>query len=483
MERVALVIGNSAYSEKPLDNPCNDAVDIAKALRKYGFVVHECLDATFMQMEMALDKFRADLYSANVGLFFFAGHGVQVDDVNYLLAVDSKLTDEVKVKHSSLKLNQVIEYMEKHNPYTSLIILDACRDNPWEKKWHRSVASSGLAPVYAPKGTLIAFATSPGQKACDGPGRRNGAYTAALLQHIGQPDCTIEAMFKRVRNTLSAATDGKQISWEHTSLAGEFHFNLSVAKRIDDYKMTSLKDELLTLDSSRISHGIIQDLKSHTWDTQNKTLDSFDVSVASRIGIDNLFVIGRNIYQSACGESRSAANFIRTFATRTKGLDENKRKALLDGMLFEVFFDGQARLRKVFKDQMFDLVFSLQKYEYSQPSFEFISECLLSHASSFYSLPGKNIVTAVDIVLESKPKSKSPLVEKICIASQNVLRAEDDDDREPWYRTYKREVLESEISTQLLIPKHLLTFNYVGVSVAPNSMQFSDECTVRKAIE
>jgi uncharacterized caspase-like protein len=110
--------------------------------------------------------------------------------------------------------------------------------------------SRGLAPVYAPRGTLIAYATSPGQKASDGKGR-NGAYTAALLEHIATPDCSVEEMFKRVRNTLSASTAQKQISWEHTSLAGPFYFNLSVAQRITDYGASALSDDLFELDNMK----------------------------------------------------------------------------------------------------------------------------------------------------------------------------------------------------------------------------------------
>src|SRR5205823_8843918 len=120
----------------------------------------------------------------------------------------------------------VIEAMEDTPTDTNIIILDACRDNPFERAWARSSSMRGLAPVYAPKGTLIAYATSPGQMASDGDGR-NGAYTSSL-QHLDAVDCSIETMFKRVRNTLSAYTDGKQISWEDTSLAKEFYFNRTV---------------------------------------------------------------------------------------------------------------------------------------------------------------------------------------------------------------------------------------------------------------
>src|SRR5208283_746218 len=143
---------------------------------------------------------------------------------------------------------------------TNIIILDACRNNPYERAWHRASGVRGLAPIYAPKGTLIAFATSPGQVASDGRGR-NGAYTEALLRHIDTPDSSIEEMFKRVRNTLNAMTKQKQTSWEHTSLSGEFFFNLSLGTRIDEYSDSALRDGLFVLSKNKSSHKLIQGLK------------------------------------------------------------------------------------------------------------------------------------------------------------------------------------------------------------------------------
>jgi uncharacterized caspase-like protein len=238
----ALVVGNAAYEAVDvLKNPVSDAEDIGAKLEACGFTVIRSLDSDHSAMDRALKKFQRALKESDVGLFFFAGHGMQIDGDNYLAAVDTDGSDEIAAKHSSLALNRVIEAMEKSGCSTSIIVLDACRNNPFERAWTRSLSSRGLAPVYAPRGTLIAFATSLGQTASDGRGR-NGPYTAALLQHLATPDCSIETMFKRVRTTLSAATKGRQISWEHTSLAGEFFFNLSLGVRIDLYAETALSD-------------------------------------------------------------------------------------------------------------------------------------------------------------------------------------------------------------------------------------------------
>ncbi len=167
----ALVIGNAAYETvAELKNPANDAEDVAEQLEASGFSVIQEADCNHAEMDRALRRFKRELDKSDVGLFFFAGHGMQIEGENYLAAVDTDASDEVEAKHSSLSLNRVIEVMEKAKCATSIIILDACRDNPFERAWRRAIEARGLAPVYAPKGTLIAFGTSPGQTADDGRG-------------------------------------------------------------------------------------------------------------------------------------------------------------------------------------------------------------------------------------------------------------------------------------------------------------------------
>ena len=167
----ALVIGNAAYQDGgDLRNPVNDAEDIAAKLADCGFTVSKKTDCTYLQMDRALRDFKKALADSDVGLFFFAGHGMQIEGDNFLAAVDTDATGEVEAKHSSLPLNRIIEVMEKAENSSSIIILDACRNNPFERAWTRTARSRGLAPVYAPRGTLVAFATSPGQFASDGRG-------------------------------------------------------------------------------------------------------------------------------------------------------------------------------------------------------------------------------------------------------------------------------------------------------------------------
>lgn len=480
----ALVIGNGAYTDAgPLKNPTNDAEDIARRLQVSGFSVTTKTNCTFKEMDQALKSFKKSLDGNDVGLFFFAGHGMQIDGDNYLAAVDTDVSGETEAKHSSLPLNRVIETMEKTSTLTNIIILDACRDNPYERAWNRSSAARGLAPVYAPKGTLVAFATSPGQTAKDGSGR-NGAYTAALLQHIDTPDCSIESMFKRVRNTLSAATKQKQISWEHTSLSGEFFFNLSLGARIDEYRDTALSDKLLILDESKPSHRLILALKTHDWYKQNPAIDSLDTTLANKFGTNSLFVIGRNIYQAACGDARSALSYLQDFVTRTKGVDKDKRKALLDGILFEIFFNPEAQLRAKSKARFLTVVFQLQRYAELSGSFDFIAECLVSHADRFHSIPGKGLTVAVDVVTTEKTRDVYT-VEKIFLGGTNILWMEEDgfgdgSGNPVHYTTLTSGEFEARLSEEMAVPAYLLKITHDSNKSAKSKLRYPYGWTTRK---
>lgn len=461
----ALVIGNAAYEAVgKLKNPANDAEDVGRLLQTCGFVVARETDCSHAAMDRALRTFKKSLDESEIGLFFFAGHGMQIDGENYLAATDTDATDELEAKHSSLSLNRVIEVMEKAKCSTSIIILDACRDNPFERAWRRSAQTRGLAPVYAPRGTLVAFATSPGQTADDGKGR-NGAYTAALLQHLATPDCSIENMFKRVRNTLSAATKGRQISWEHTSLSGEFFFNASLGTRIDLYSESALSDSLFVIDEGKASHRVIRELKSLTWPRQNPAVVEFTAAVAGRASADSLFVVGRNIYQAACGSSNAAVAYLGDFVARTSGLAPEKRKALLDGMVFEVFFDSNARLRSKFKLDCFRALFALQRHKDLQPSFDFIAECLLSDAGRFHAIPGKRHEVVVDVVSRAAAKAGHHILESLHCAGASILWMEDPDytpeaGEAPWRDQLSLDEFEARLAEQMVVAPHLLKINY-----------------------
>ncbi len=219
--RVALVIGNAAYRESPLRNPVNDARAMRDKLRSMGFETVYFENLQTRQVGAALREFRNLIRPGSVALFFYAGHGLQVRGENYLPTVDAQLTSEEDVPHQSLNLATVLNTMEDSKAAVNLVLLDACRNNPYARGFRS--AATGLARVQAPSGTLIHYATRPGSVAEDGSGT-HGTYTAALLAQIGEQGVPIEQALKRVTIRVRDSTKGKQEPWMEGSLTGDFYF-------------------------------------------------------------------------------------------------------------------------------------------------------------------------------------------------------------------------------------------------------------------
>lgn len=220
--RIALVIGIGAYATSPLKNPPNDATDMAAALSKVGFTVEHGVDLTQRQMKAMIREFGQKLKAGGQGLFYFAGHGVQLKGRNYLIPVDAEITSEADVEDQGVDANLVMGLMDEAGNGLNVVILDACRNNPFARSFRSSM--NGLVQVDAPTGTLVAYSTAPGKVARDGMGR-NGAYTAELLKQISVPGLPIEELMKRVRANLKQQTNGEQIPWESSSLVGAFYLN------------------------------------------------------------------------------------------------------------------------------------------------------------------------------------------------------------------------------------------------------------------
>ena len=229
--RVALVVGNSAYrNTTPLANPLNDARDMVAALKSVGFDVVEALDADRRMLDGALRVFTDKLSNTDVALFFYAGHGLQVGLQNYLVPIDAKLERERDLEFETVKLEFVLRQMEiEREGKTTIVILDACRDNPLTRNLARSMGTRsagigrGLAAASTGLGTFIAYSTQPGNVALDGQGR-NSPFTAALVKHIGVRGHNLPATMIEVRKDVVAATGGAQVPWDHSALTGDFFF-------------------------------------------------------------------------------------------------------------------------------------------------------------------------------------------------------------------------------------------------------------------
>lgn len=224
--RVALVIGNGNYKEAPLRNPVNDARDMASALKQVGFEVTHGENLSQNEMKRNIRAFGDQIRNGGVGLFYYAGHGSQINGVNYLIPVNAVITKAEEVEYESVDVGLVLAQMESANNRLNIVILDACRNNPFAQSFRS--ARNGLASIDAPAGTLIAYATAPGSVAIDGEGN-NGLYTSELLLAMRQAGNKIEDVFKRVRIAVQAKSNGKQIPWESSSLVGDFYFSGTAA--------------------------------------------------------------------------------------------------------------------------------------------------------------------------------------------------------------------------------------------------------------
>lgn len=218
--RTALVIGNSAYPSSPLSNPKNDAADLAAALREAGFDVDLKLDADRKTMQQAIDNFGQRLKSKpGVGLFYYAGHGAQLSGENYLLAVDSGFADPTEMKRSAVSASEAVDAMAKSHPGLNIVILDACRDNPFPT----AAGSRGLTRIDTNASLFLSYSTSPGAVALDGDGR-NSPYTKHLIQSVRTAGLSIEDTFKQTLKGVYQETRGQQTPWLSSSFFGDFVF-------------------------------------------------------------------------------------------------------------------------------------------------------------------------------------------------------------------------------------------------------------------
>jgi len=224
-ERKALVIGNWEYpgSLGRLRNPGNDAKTVSSALEFLGFEVTTILNGSLGSMEIGVRNFSRGVKAQDTVLFYYAGHGVQIQGANYLIPTGVDIEDAIDIKYKSLDLSYIMEKVSKNIRGMTIVILDACRNNPFVSD--NGPVRKGWAETKGPLGTLIAYATAPGEVAIDGSGD-NGLYTKNLVRRMKEPGLRIEDMFKKVRVAVEKESRGKQIPWENSSLVGDFFFVL-----------------------------------------------------------------------------------------------------------------------------------------------------------------------------------------------------------------------------------------------------------------
>jgi len=225
-DRIALVIGNGAYQASSLKNSVNDAQDISAALQDLSFDVTTLTDADQPRMIEAIRDFGQKLGEGVTGLFYYAGHGIQVDGHNYLVPINTDIQSEDEIRFSAIDVGQILAKMEASKNGLNIIMLDACRNNPFKNSFSRAFGSRGLAVAQAPTGSMVVYATAPNTIAGDG-GERNGVFTGNLLKHIKKPNVNLEEVIRMTRAGVVAQTNSKQVPWSSSSLTKPFYFSPS----------------------------------------------------------------------------------------------------------------------------------------------------------------------------------------------------------------------------------------------------------------
>jgi tetratricopeptide (TPR) repeat protein len=224
--RVALVIGNAAYAQVPLTNPPNDARAMAGTLTELGFTVDLAIDADRKKLGGSIDRFTSRLRRGDVAVFYYAGHGMQVENENYLIPTDFVLTNEADAKYDAYPVDRLLEGMERAGTQLNVIILDACRNNPYRGS---RAMGGGLAAFGSGAGTFVALATSPGKTASDNSKGANGLFTTYLLDSLKQTGLGLDEVFNRTRRLVYTASNETQTPWSQTNVIGNFYFRPTTA--------------------------------------------------------------------------------------------------------------------------------------------------------------------------------------------------------------------------------------------------------------
>jgi len=350
-KRIALVVGNSQYSSSKLINPKNDATDISEALRGLGFDVELALDLSYSEMNDEITSFGQKLNSADVGLFFYAGHGVQVDGVNYLIPTNIELSEADSSADKVISTSYILKKMELAGNGVNIMVLDACRNNPGFEDFKTS-PSPGLAVIEAPTASFIAYSTAPGNIASDGSGR-NSPYTQGVLKNIKMPGQTIEQMFKKVRVAVVQNTDGLQVPWENSSLLGEFYFVEPVVSNALGKTTTYYSAEQFELDFWK---SVQAEASKEMYESYLKKFPKGNFSLSAKDKLKRLGNGFLTIHSNVFGDSIKVNGEYRGTSKSVLSLEEGE----YDIEVSKPGFDTISHHIKIASEQHMDLQFTLQ---------------------------------------------------------------------------------------------------------------------------
>lgn len=386
MKKIALCIGNDEYKYLPPLSCCvADAHAMGEMLGSLGFQtnIEENLDRE-KTANVIIDFIeKCDQYDAI--LLYYAGHGFQADGDNILAPIDLNINDRPPViRMNAFTLSELMNQLNHFPEQTKIIILDACRDSLGYR--------GGLqyfAPVSAPQGSIVAFSTSPGQASKENSSIGHGKYTEALLRYMVLPRVPVETVFKKVRETLVSETGGTQIPWEHTSLIGEFYFNPDTIYDGVSYSREARADSFFRFSPSSEIKRIVDGLKTYNWPQQEDAIRKVVLINFSLASSNELFVLGRNVYQAACGSSFACQRFINSFCDNGR-IPDLAKVHILNGMIFEIYFNPQGKIRDDYKTDLLETIIKYVELPEFYASKEFIASYLCKIEDRPIYIPGQN---------------------------------------------------------------------------------------------
>ena len=463
--RVALVIGINEYEEDDinnLDKALNDAKAVAEKLTQFGFDVITGFDITSLEFDVLKDKYERSLKGADVGLFYFAGHGIEVDGENILLTKDSIIKSKVKytIERTSIVLQKIID--DFHDLcQANIFIVDACRNVI--KEILRGPNTVKIGTIRTPQGTLIAFSTSPGETAGEGKvDFPNSNYTTALLSHLNENGIEIERLFKKVRETLHHMTNGNQTSWEHTSLIGNIILNPNIKHKIPDvpYDPTAIADS--QWNDPDIA-DVIDGFKSFAYQSQNDAIGEF--KERTDYTPDQSFIFGRNILQSAVAGAWKCQEFLQSVANIRRYNDSGGDNHVLNGILYEIYFDnkGQFRGYNLKCDDLNWLINIVKDGRFSK-SLEFINSQLQPYSDRLLFIPSPNL-KKIEIEVFGKNESdgiwEEYVVSEILVNGNSILTDNIADSNPKYLSKDKIENFQNGLALQYGLPGDLITWSYI----------------------
>ncbi len=386
MKTLAIIIGNNKYHESAeLENAVNDAKSIQQVFERLGYDVICKLDCTVDDYAGLLNEFESKIKDYDASIFYYAGHGFELDGENYLPAVDCQIPPANKyvAEKYSIRLSELLDIYRSYGNKVNIVIIDACR-----RTFDRG-GNIALAPMFAPKGTLLAFSTSPNEGASDKGFDGNSIYTGALLRYLGREHLSVEVLFKKVRKTVYALSEGRITTWEHTSLINDFFFfNTGQLVHSVDIPYSDLVVKDIDYAEATDFGTLIADVKSYNWYVQNPSIQALLKIPTNQLDSNQQFILGRNLLQAAEGSAAEAYNFMERIGTNIVKYSHDGENHVLNGILFEIYFNAYGEFRKSnTKKHFIEEILALRKNPSFNSSFGFISNLLLSTNSELVYIP------------------------------------------------------------------------------------------------